>query len=311
MPFEKWESGEELFITMDRDIDLLDRDVRVWVEECDQMQGFQIYTGGDDAWAGFAARYIERLRDEFGKTAIWAWGIEDQPEMEPRAHQLIRTLNTAKMIYETSTHASMYIPLSLPTASLPQNVHLNRKSNWHSSALIATAVESVTLPSRLRQDVLERRVFGDLETTLNTNGNQWVAQLQCSILEHEDRPPRSGHAQDQHCPRISSNSNFAASKEDEIDTGNTDLDIKLSGGSYGIASSFSHQDLAMEHVFGALDGIRGNGKVIDNPGFDDNDEITSDQRGRRFDGTSTIERFVRESTLFISKNLARPTFACV
>lgn len=78
MPFEKWECGEELFAGMDRNVDLLDRDVRVWAEECDHMQGFQVLNGGDDAWGGFGARYLEKIRDEFGKTAIWVWGIEEE-----------------------------------------------------------------------------------------------------------------------------------------------------------------------------------------------------------------------------------------
>lgn len=78
MPFEKWESGEDLFASMDRDVDLLDRDIRVWAEECDQMQGIQVFTGGDDAWSAFAANYVERLRDEFGKMGIWTWGFEEE-----------------------------------------------------------------------------------------------------------------------------------------------------------------------------------------------------------------------------------------
>ena len=83
MPFEKWESGEELFVGLDRNEDLLDRDVRVWAEECDQMQGIQLFSGSDDAWAGFSAKYVESLRDEYGKLGIWVWGIEEQ-DVGPR-----------------------------------------------------------------------------------------------------------------------------------------------------------------------------------------------------------------------------------
>ena len=78
-PFTKWESGEDLFVNVDKDVDLLDRDVRVWAEECDHMQGIQIFTGGDDAWSAFAAKYVEQLRDEFGKMGIWAWGVDEEP----------------------------------------------------------------------------------------------------------------------------------------------------------------------------------------------------------------------------------------
>ena len=78
MPFESWSAGEDLFRGLDKEFDLLDRDLRPFAEECDQMQGFQIFTGADDAWGGFAGEYLDSLRDEYGKTSIWVWGIEDQ-----------------------------------------------------------------------------------------------------------------------------------------------------------------------------------------------------------------------------------------
>jgi len=77
MPFESWDVGEELFSNLDREHDLLDRDLRPFAEECDQLQGLQMMTAVDDAWGGFAARYIDRLRDDFGKTSIWVWALED------------------------------------------------------------------------------------------------------------------------------------------------------------------------------------------------------------------------------------------
>jgi hypothetical protein len=78
MPFENWSTGGDLFQNLDRELDLIDRDIRPFVEECDQMQGFQMITGLDDAWGGFSSKYLENLRDEYGKTSIWIWGIEDQ-----------------------------------------------------------------------------------------------------------------------------------------------------------------------------------------------------------------------------------------
>ena len=77
MPFEKWDNGEELYEQIDKDEGILDRDVRRWAEECDQMQGFQVYAGADDAWGGFGSKYVEGLRDEYGKVAIWFWGLEE------------------------------------------------------------------------------------------------------------------------------------------------------------------------------------------------------------------------------------------
>lgn len=75
-PFDKWSLGRELFDSLDKEHDIVDRDFRPFVEEADQMQGLQIVTTIDDAWGGFATDYVERLRDEYGKTTIWVWGLQ-------------------------------------------------------------------------------------------------------------------------------------------------------------------------------------------------------------------------------------------
>lgn len=77
MPFEKWEVGLELFEKLEREADLVDRDLRPFIEECDNIQGLQIFTGVDDAWGGWASAWLERLRDDYGKLSIWTWGLGD------------------------------------------------------------------------------------------------------------------------------------------------------------------------------------------------------------------------------------------
>lgn len=81
-PFEDWRVGEDLFQDLDKEHDLLDRDVRPFAEESDQLRAFQLFTGSDDAWGGFAARYVDRLRDEYGKTGIWVWALEDGARLQ-------------------------------------------------------------------------------------------------------------------------------------------------------------------------------------------------------------------------------------
>jgi len=76
-PFEKYVVGEELFDELDKEHDLLDRDLRLFIEESDQLQALQVITTVSDAWGGFAAKYVERLRDEFEKSSIWVWAIEE------------------------------------------------------------------------------------------------------------------------------------------------------------------------------------------------------------------------------------------
>lgn len=76
MPFNSWPQGRDLFETLDKEHDLVDRDVRPFVEEADRMQGIQVFAAMDDAWGGMATAYLERLRDEYGKACIWLWGAQ-------------------------------------------------------------------------------------------------------------------------------------------------------------------------------------------------------------------------------------------
>ena len=75
-PFEGYALGQELFKELNNESELLDRDFRLFAEECDRMQAIQILTSADDAWAGFAGQYISELRDEYGKVEICTFGLE-------------------------------------------------------------------------------------------------------------------------------------------------------------------------------------------------------------------------------------------
>ena len=179
MPFERWATGQDLFRSLDREHDLVDRDLRPFVEEADQMQGIQVLAGFDDAWGGFAAEYLERLRDEYGKTPVWVWGLQDSFRGVARDKRLLRLANKARAITEAYKQASMVIPLAVPD-SLPRSIGLDPSSRWHTSALLAAAYESVTLPTRLK-DPAKRDTLGSMTDVLNAMGRQSVAGLQMSF----------------------------------------------------------------------------------------------------------------------------------
>lgn len=179
MPFENWSTGEELFRDLDKEFDLLDRDVRPFAEECDQMQGLQLLTGSDDAWGGFAARYLDSLRDEYGKTSIWVWGSEKTTRLS-RQEQLLRSSNTARSLAAFGQQASAYIRLATIPKARPPYLNLSSSSDWITSALQCAAMESVTLPSRLTRDSTHNVSLSLLESVLNTSGSQTILDLQFS-----------------------------------------------------------------------------------------------------------------------------------
>lgn len=173
--------GNELFGALDKDQDIVDRDWRPFVEECDQMQGIQVFTTIDDAWGGFASSYIEALRDEYPKQCIWVWGLQNPALDTPLEKRRLRLTNSAHSTSQISTQATTFVPLSMPDR-LPSSVSLDPSSAWHTSALLAAAAESATLPSRLHSlSDVQRVSLGDLSQILNTNGNQALAGLRMGV----------------------------------------------------------------------------------------------------------------------------------
>ncbi|OAX85079.1 hypothetical protein ACJ72_00551 [Emergomyces africanus] len=189
MPFENWAIGEDLFRTLDQEHDILDRDFRAFAEECDQMQGIQIFSGTDDAWGGFAARYVDRLRDEFGKKNIWFWGVENGARVQLERHA-ITSANLAKSVNEISPQTSAYIPVLDPPRKIPTYVHADLQSEWYSSALVSTAVESATLPTRLRSHK------GNSSWLLSQEFPQKIFNLQATIISERDLESDTASGQD-------------------------------------------------------------------------------------------------------------------
>ena len=291
MPFEDFNNGEELFSNIDREEDLLDRDLRPWAEECDQLQGIQIWASADDAWGGFGSRYAERLRDEFGKIGLWAWSAEEGKHKGPKAKQVLRLTNAAKTLKEMSTHASMYIPMAVP-GRLPDYVKLARDSSWHTSAMLATGLETMTLPSRLKSHDVERGFWSDMEAALNVNGNQRIAQLQCSILEPQSVVATTVHIRgsgDRRAPKLGAQA--AMGKEDGEST-----EIRLDMNLYGeaiIVSPPREKAHSSDHIFGALDCLRGAPaeKDADEDAMYEDDDIGQARKRARFTGKPIIERY--------------------
>jgi hypothetical protein len=77
--------------------------------------------------------------------------------------------------------ASAYVTASAFPSSLPRYVNLNPVNDWTSSALMAAAMETVTLPSRLRDLGGRQASLSLLVDTLNTDGRQNILELSVSV----------------------------------------------------------------------------------------------------------------------------------
>lgn len=193
-----------------------------------------------------------------------------------QAKQLLRTVNVARSIHEISAQASMYVPISIPPAQLPHYVQIDRSSQWHTAALLSTALETMTLPTRLRPNSRQRGTLGTMEAVLNSNGNQRIADLQCSIAdpllieEWNSESVRGRH--DDRLPSSNTSNRF---NEDDPQATYASLDMDLSCGSVGkpkVAAFDSRKERS--HTFGQVESRRGFKLDVqeDNNGDDDDDD---------------------------------------
>ncbi|KAK6346377.1 mtDNA inheritance, partitioning of the mitochondrial organelle [Orbilia blumenaviensis] len=192
-PFDSFDLGSQLFESSDKEEDILDRQFRVFAEECDLMQGLQVLTTVDDAWGGFATSYLDNLRDEYPKTTIWTWALE-RSEKTTRDRVLSRTAASVQSLIGMLPSCTTYIPINIPRPSLKLPSYVKGyepASLWRTSALIATALETSILPSRLKA-AGSRRTLAEVSTLLNANGNQQISTLRLNAVD--ENPAKSKNA---------------------------------------------------------------------------------------------------------------------
>jgi len=106
--------------------------------------------------------------------------------------QINHTVNLAYSLSNIVPLTSLYVPLGCPQSKFPGYINLDPALQWYKSALLSVAVETCTLPTRLRDSCGTGRLgkLDDLASLLNANGGQKIASL--SMTVHNPNPSASG-----------------------------------------------------------------------------------------------------------------------
>ncbi|OWK55061.1 Protein misato 1 [Lonchura striata] len=121
-------------------------------------QGFQVLCDLHDGFSGVGAKVTELLQDEYSRKGILTWGLTPalSPVGDPQK-SFCRLMNTALGIAHLSRHSSLFCPLSLsgtlgikpePPVTFPY-INYNASLNYHSSSILAAALDTFTAPYRL------------------------------------------------------------------------------------------------------------------------------------------------------------------
>ncbi|KAI8972555.1 tubulin domain-containing protein [Trametes punicea] len=151
----QWHAGREAFANYEHEHEIMDNEVRLFVEECDALQGVQL-TSDCDTFGGFTDAFLTGFRDEYPKMPSLAFpllsdasNLAVSPEDENTATKLI---NDALCIRNLEVLSTINVPLQHPSTWRPgewlQGLRLDRGNPYHASAVLAAHIESTTLPLR-------------------------------------------------------------------------------------------------------------------------------------------------------------------
>ena len=85
--------------------------------------------------------------------------------------------------------ASLYLPLARRPAEIPSYLNVGHQSLWEISALQCCAVETMTLPARMRASVANQTMTLDhLVLSLGTDERQRVAETALRLQPHGSEP---------------------------------------------------------------------------------------------------------------------------
>ncbi|XP_062102108.1 uncharacterized protein LOC133811062 [Humulus lupulus] len=154
--FDNYGAGRDAFTEGLRGEEIGDR-LRFFVEECDHIQGFQFIVDDSGGFSAVAADFLENIADDYTNTPVLLYAVHGAgSHVNPRSRKqtVSRDLHDAVSFSRLSPFCKLIIPIGLPSLSTSKAaMYLNIKDEmpYHSSAVYAAALHSISLPFRMEQ----------------------------------------------------------------------------------------------------------------------------------------------------------------
>ena len=137
---------------------------------------------------------------------------------------------------------------------------------------------------------------------MNVNGNQRIAQLQCSVLDPKDAPLIAAITPGSRDDRTPSRNNRIVVKEDGLQLAESRFDMDFTCGNTRWTPRSASKHSVSDHVFSVVETLRTKVETAEYEGIDE-DVVIYARKRRRLAGLPVMERFV---TARLSRDLTLP-----
>ncbi|CAF0836344.1 unnamed protein product [Brachionus calyciflorus] len=157
-PFDLYNYGLNVFKENSL-MDDFENNLRHYSEECDNVQGFQFMVDSFNGFGGMASKALTSINEEFPKLPLFtflSFPFFDTHKVENNTLKLINTALTLKnilseksenVVVPLSLFNSFYLSKEINPICLP-HVKYKPELEYHTSAILASLIDSVTLPWR-------------------------------------------------------------------------------------------------------------------------------------------------------------------
>ncbi|KAB0803996.1 hypothetical protein PPYR_00966 [Photinus pyralis] len=163
--------------------------IRNYVEECDSFQGFHVTLDATNGFSGLTSSCLEYINDEYERKSVLAFPVipsryvDDEEERRPLKDSIC-VMNLALAFEMLRERTSLFVPLCTGATGWrkpgePRKFHhvsYNHNLNYHSSAILASALDTITLKHRLKSSHYS---LGDFCAYFNTHGRAAAAASVC------------------------------------------------------------------------------------------------------------------------------------
>ncbi|XP_015905785.1 protein misato homolog 1 [Parasteatoda tepidariorum] len=179
-PYELYSNGEAIY---SKNGEQFEESLRKMGEDCDCLQGFQLIYDAYNGFSGITGQFLQHLDDEYKRRPSLCFPvyqddldipIDDVKKQKHRLYAILLSMsnmNSYCTFFSPLSLTDDVVNLSYPYRQLPC-VQYNEKLLYHTSAIFAAAIETLSSPFRLRSG---KHNMYDATNSMATYGRKLVS----------------------------------------------------------------------------------------------------------------------------------------